>query len=96
MAVLASLACVGRLVAQQPEQTESARPKPQVFQETIQPFLRQNCVRCHGVREANADIRLDTLLPNFSDKVTAQHWKSVMDAINVGAMPPDDEKQPSV
>ncbi len=86
------LVLAGRPAAQEDKRVTDSETK--VFHRTVQPFLRQNCIRCHGAKETNGDIRLDELTADFADGVNAQHWKSVMDAINIGAMPPEDEKQP--
>ena len=58
-------------------------------------FLSSHCTKCHGPEKEKGDLRLDTLSRNVADSNTAQHWQEVLDALNLGEMPPEDEKQPS-
>lgn len=57
-------------------------------------FLRTNCVRCHGPEEQNADVRLDTMPSTIPDGTIALQWQDVLDALNLGKMPPEDEPRP--
>lgn len=41
-------------------------------------------------------MRLDTLSAAVSDEQTAETWQEVLDVLNGGEMPPEDEKQPPV
>ncbi|WDE98948.1 DUF1592 domain-containing protein [Lentisphaera profundi] len=58
-------------------------------------FLSSHCTECHGTDKQKGDIRLDTLTLAISNSDTAQHWQEVLDALNLGEMPPEDEPQPS-
>lgn len=58
-------------------------------------FLKKHCVRCHGPKEQNGSARFDTLDYAISDKLEALHYQDVLDVLNGGDMPPDDEPQPS-
>ncbi len=61
----------------------------------IKPFLLKNCVGCHGAKTAEGDMRLDSLSPLISDEQTAETWQEVLDVLNAGEMPPEDEQQPT-
>jgi mono/diheme cytochrome c family protein len=63
--------------------------------DTLRPFLKTHCVRCHGPEEQNADRRLDQLSFDFSDPENGELWQEVLDQLNLGEMPPKDEPQPS-
>lgn len=58
-------------------------------------FLQTHCFRCHGEKKQKGDFRMDTLSRDFADLKAAEKWAEVMDRINAGEMPPEDEKQPS-
>ncbi|QEG02407.1 hypothetical protein Mal15_65280 [Stieleria maiorica] len=58
-------------------------------------YVKNHCVRCHGEEEQNADRRFDTLVADLSEKETAEHWQEILDVVNLGEMPPEDEPQPS-
>ena len=58
-------------------------------------YVQNHCIRCHGEEEQNADRRFDRLGPELSDHQTAEHWQEILDIINLGEMPPEDEPQPT-
>ncbi|MDG2224465.1 MAG: DUF1592 domain-containing protein [Rubripirellula sp.] len=62
---------------------------------TIQPFLQLYCVRCHRGQNENGQVRFDTATWMISTGDEAQRWQDVLDTLNSGDMPPEDEKQPT-
>lgn len=58
-------------------------------------YLKNHCVRCHGVDEQSADRRFDLLDAELSNQQTAEQWQEILDVINLGEMPPKDEPQPT-
>ncbi|MCX6602508.1 MAG: DUF1587 domain-containing protein, partial [Acidobacteria bacterium] len=73
----------------------SAAPPAKDFQEVVQPFLNQYCVTCHGPKVAMAHRRFDKLDADLTSGDTQQHWKEIIDRLNLGAMPPAGAKQPA-
>lgn len=64
------------------------------FKTQVQPLLAKFCVRCHNVDERKSGVRVDHLTGIPED----QHYailKGVRSQLADGAMPPDDEPQPS-
>jgi len=75
------------LLAQTPEsQTD--------FHQQISPFLQTYCIECHSGDDARASFYIDRLHLDFSHPTNAGKWAEVMDAINLGDMPPSDKPQP--
>ena len=66
-----------------------------INREVIGSFLKQHCIRCHGPEKQKAKLRLDTLDFAISDKNEALHYQDVLDVLNGGDMPPEDEAQPT-
>jgi len=64
------------------------------FAKAVDPFLEQHCNRCHNEKKHKGEFRLDTLSREFASGKDAGHWADVVDRINAGEMPPEDEKQP--
>jgi hypothetical protein len=62
---------------------------------TVNLFLRENCVKCHGPQKQKGKMRLDTLSLEIASNTIAQRWQDVLDTLNAGDMPPEDEKQPT-
>lgn len=65
------------------------------FEKFVQPFLKQNCLRCHEGDNRMGGIRVDQLDATFDDQhVTI--WEAVRERIDARTMPPKSAKpQPS-
>jgi len=59
----------------------------------LQQFFNQHCVRCHGSEEANGDINLEHTQSSLPEQL--ETLQAVMEAVDQGRMPPEDETQPS-
>ena len=62
----------------------------------IKTFLEDHCVKCHNVKKTKGGTRLDNVDFTIRNEAEAQHWKDILDVMNIGEMPPEDEPQPSV
>ena len=58
-------------------------------------FLKQNCYKCHGPDKQKAKRRFDVLPASINDFLHQEQWQGIVDQLNLGEMPPEDEKQPS-
>ena len=58
-------------------------------------FVQEYCISCHGEEKQKGDRRFDHLEFNFDDDDTVFDWQEVLDMVNLGEMPPEDEPQPS-
>ena len=56
-------------------------------------FLKQHCVKCHGVQKQEAKLRLDTIAAPSA--ISAKIWSLVADMIESGDMPPKGEVRPT-
>ena len=55
--------------------------------------LHDYCVECHGLDKPKADLNIERLLTDVSPTAVAenwQHWERIAEALEDGAMPPDD------
>ncbi len=82
--LLFTVTCAGNATAQEAEYTNS-----------VQPFLEKYCYHCHGAELSEGELRLDNLAVDFVKRPAADHWVEVLDRINLGEMPPQDERQPT-
>ncbi len=57
-------------------------------------FVKQYCIKCHGAEEHEGDRRFDALTSTITTPDDAMLWQEVLDQLNQGAMPPEDEMQP--
>lgn len=63
--------------------------------EPFEPFLEKHCARCHGPEKEKGMLRIDRLSRDFSSGVDGHLWAEVMERVNAGEMPPEDEAQPT-
>ena len=57
-------------------------------------FLKDNCLTCHNVEKQKGKVRLDDIAFTLDSVEKADLWQKVLNSINSGEMPPEDEKQP--
>lgn len=65
------------------------------FDLKVQPFLKKNCVRCHGSDREEGDVRVDKLKWDLDDLRSVDDLQNILDEIVVGSMPPKGEPRPS-
>ncbi len=58
-------------------------------------FLKEHCIRCQGPEQQKDDVRYDEATWEITNNDIAQRWQDVLDVLNGGDMPPEDEKEPS-
>jgi mono/diheme cytochrome c family protein len=63
--------------------------------EPFEAFLEKHCVRCHGPEKEKGELRIDQLSRDFKLGADGHHWAEIVERINAGEMPPEDEAQPS-
>ena len=63
--------------------------------ELLQPFLKDHCIRCHGPEKQKGDRRFDSVTDDFTSLNEAETFQEILDQLNLGEMPPEDEAQPS-
>ena len=57
--------------------------------------LDQHCVRCHGEKKAKGGLNLTTLLRERPFIKNREQWNHVIDLVEAGEMPPEDEESPT-
>ena len=57
-------------------------------------LLKEYCVSCHGAEKQKGKIRVDDLPLTITNIQEAERWQKILDQMNSGDMPPEDEKQP--
>ena len=58
-------------------------------------FLTKHCVSCHGPKKEKGDLRIDTLSRDFKAGIDSHLWAEVVERINAGEMPPEEQPRPS-
>jgi hypothetical protein len=63
-----------------------------VFAEKHRAVLKDHCFSCHNAEKQKGKFRLDDLPFSIADNRNAERWQKVLNAVNSGDMPPEDEK----
>jgi|GEM_PF-2713072 len=84
--LLASLLCLSAITA--------SAAGPEFFEQKVLPFVKAHCHECHSGNNPRASFSIEALQPDFSQPRIASRWAEVMDAINLGSMPPKDKPRP--
>ncbi len=58
-------------------------------------LFQETCVSCHGPDKQKGKFRVDDLSFEIKNIETAEKWQKVLNQMNSGDMPPEDEKQPA-
>lgn len=61
----------------------------------VHSFTDKHCFSCHNDKKQKGKTRLDDADFSFSTHASVYHWQDILDTLNTGEMPPEDEKQPS-
>lgn len=92
--VLGALQAVGLVVCLALPPGASAAEAPRaVLQERHRAVLLQHCESCHGAEKQKGKFRIDDLSFRIGDLPTAERWQKILNALNSGEMPPEEEKQ---
>ena len=76
----------------------SANPIPKGidgYKAHVAPFFEENCVRCHGPEKSKGKITVHSLDGDLSAGQELERWELIIDVLEHGEMPPEDETQPS-
>jgi hypothetical protein len=60
----------------------------------VRPFFAEHCNQCHDAKKQKGDLRVDNMVINFQSPKTMMLWEEIMNRINSGDMPPEDEERP--
>ncbi|QDV42318.1 hypothetical protein Enr13x_21630 [Stieleria neptunia] len=56
-------------------------------------FFQKYCLDCHDAQSAEGNVDLETLSFDLGTLQSAEQWQKILNALNSGEMPPEDERQ---
>lgn len=65
------------------------------FSEVVTPFLNAHCLDCHSGENAEGNIDLQSLQPDFTIDMGARKWIDVLQNLQFDQMPPPEAEQPN-
>ena len=81
-------------VASSEEQSPLKPADETVFIERVQPLFEKFCLHCHNADKMTSGVRVDQLTGQPNDNQLFV-WKDILKQVSDGAMPPEEEPQPS-
>ena len=63
-----------------------------VMPERHRSVLTEHCQGCHDAKKQKGSFRVDDLSFQIGDPATAERWQKILNALNSGEMPPEEEK----
>ena len=63
--------------------------------EPFEAFLKTHCLSCHGPEKEKGNLRIDELSRDFKSGLDTHLWHEVIERINSGEMPPEEEPRPT-
>ncbi|HRH99161.1 MAG TPA: hypothetical protein PLB55_24680, partial [Prosthecobacter sp.] len=75
--------------------TAAAAKEAAAMSERHRALFKETCLSCHGPEKQKGKFRVDDLPLSITNVEIAEKWQKVLNAMNSGDMPPEDEKQPS-
>ena len=73
----------------------SKRAADDVYREDIVPLVKKFCLDCHGPAKQESDVSFHKYKSVELIAQDEKTWKTVIDMLRTGAMPPEDQPQPS-
>lgn len=65
------------------------------YKSHVASFFKTHCVKCHGPDKSKGKITLHALDGDLSAGHELKRWETILDVLESGEMPPEEEKQPS-
>lgn len=72
----------------------ATEPPHAVLEEKNRTFFKDNCLNCHNAEKQKGKVRFDDIAFSVDSIERADLWQKVLNSINSGDMPPENEKQP--
>ncbi len=72
----------------------SLHSAPSAMDPAVRAFFAEHCDSCHGPKKQKGDLRVDNLMVDFDNPKVMGHWEEIMNRVNSGDMPPEDETRP--
>lgn len=61
----------------------------------VAPFLAKHCIACHGPKQQEGDLSLDSLDADMKESTSGARWAVVRQKLESQEMPPEDKAQPA-
>jgi hypothetical protein len=81
------IVCLAAVAAAAPAR---AAPRAEIAPRHL-PVLQAHCGKCHGAETQESGVRVDDLPATIDTVAAAERWQKVLNVLNSGEMPPDDE-----
>jgi mono/diheme cytochrome c family protein len=91
-ASLRALICAAPLLA---VRSAIASAPAEAYTSLVKPFFNAHCVECHGPKKSKGKITLHSLDGDLAAGQELARWEKILEMLESGEMPPEDEAQPN-
>ncbi len=92
---LAVASLIVSMASAQVPSTDSRADQRQI-DDGITSFLKQHCIRCHGKEKQEGKAAFHQLRLTSDLETQGKSWQGIVDKLESGEMPPEDQDQPSL
>ncbi len=72
----------------------AGQPAPAPIDDKVQAFLTKHCQVCHSGTKPKGRFDLQHLIAGFADKTGRERWRTVLEQLQGGQMPPKEKPRP--
>jgi hypothetical protein len=91
-ALIVAIPFIASLAIATPPVSHPSDTPPATLPEKHRATLEAHCNSCHNAEKQKGKFRIDDLPLSINDNRSAERWQKILNAINSGEMPPEDEK----
>ena len=91
-ALIVAIPFLASLAIATPPVSHPSDTPPATLPEKHRATLEAHCNSCHNAEKQKGKFRVDDLPLSINDNHSAERWQKILNAINSGEMPPEEEK----
>ena len=92
--ILVFVNCENGYRQQEPSEVSLTPSDIRGFKTQLRPLLATHCFGCHGKKKQKGDLALNKLDPDLVHGKDTEQWKTVLNQLNSGKMPPEKKPRP--
>jgi mono/diheme cytochrome c family protein len=89
------LALSGGLASGEGLKFTSAEDSRAEYERSVKPFLARHCVECHGVKDPEGQLDVNSLDPDMKSGADGSRWAMLVAEVKSGEMPPKEKQRPT-
>jgi len=92
---LVILALAGGMASAEGLKFTSAEDSRAEYERSVKPFLAKHCAECHGAKDPEAQLDVNSLDPDMKASADGSRWAMLVAELESGEMPPKEKPRPA-